>query len=302
MNTRMSPIIFLPQTFPGQKHPGSILSPLPNVSSPSPAKNIQALFSPLCPTSLPLPRPKTSRLYSPPFAQRLFPFPGQKHPGSILSPLPNVSSPSPAKNIQALFSPLCLTSLPLPRPKTSRLYSLPFAWRLFLFPGVSSISSRVGRWEILPPPSNLVASRGSFWVYSGVKRGVQSKPEPSQKWSRAWEGRRILWVLSSDAGWFRFWARATSIKCDLYSKWRHEFVPLLILQMRCMHTWGIDLAPFRYQLNPLFTHETDISPLRPQKASRENGHNNLLDILCCPAMFGHFSPAPVKTDRTVQIQ
>ena len=25
-------------------------------------------------------------------------------------------------------------------------------------------------------------------------------------------------------------------------------------------------------------------------------------VLFCPAMFGHFSPAPVKTDRAVRIQ
>ena len=26
------------------------------------------------------------------------------------------------------------------------------------------------------------------------------------------------------------------------------------------------------------------------------------NMLYCPAVFGHFSPAPVKTDRVVQIQ
>ena len=143
---------FSPANFPRPKHPGSILSPLPNVSSPSPAKNIQALFSPLCPTSLPLPRPKTSRLYSPPFAQRLF--------------------PSPAKNIQALFSPLCPTSLPLPRPKTSRLYSPPFAWRLFLFPGQKHPGS------ILSPLPDVSSSSPASLPYLPGSADEKSSPPP----------------------------------------------------------------------------------------------------------------------------
>ena len=28
----------------------------------------------------------------------------------------------------------------------------------------------------------------------------------------------------------------------------------------------------------------------------------LVYMLYCPAVFGHFSPAPVKTDRTVRVQ
>ena len=37
-------------------------------------------------------------------------------------------------------------------------------------------------------------------------------------------------------------------------------------------------------------------------SSSTNHPLHIFRVLYCPAMFGHFGPAPVKTDRAVRIQ